>query len=238
MYTSYCWYPPIEVFSSYHDNIEPSPWAETSLAVEFTLSKLSTNVTVSILSLAILVLPKNPFVASFSELADANLLINIILVSLFLFPDLSITAPSGISNLTCLIVESDGIFVRVNVTSWPYFTVDVVPFSDLVSVKLFEVIVFPTLVDFVPFTYTAVLVDNVLVAKYLSVPWIVTVPVLAFASTVKLVTSMCGATTSTTSAVPVLSGKSIPVVIVVAVFWFDESSFAFEAGIATVITPL
>ena len=47
-----------------------------------------------------------------------------------------------------------------------------------------------------------------------------------------------GSTTSITFSVPVPSGSSIPVVIVVAKFLFPELSTALLASIAIVITPL
>ena len=81
---------------------------------------------------------------------------------------------------------------------------------------------------------------NVLFAKYLSVPFIVTVAVLFLISVVPLTFSHNGSTTSTISPLPLASppGISIPEVIVFAIFLFPDVSTILSAGIATVITPL
>ena len=90
-----------------------------------------------------------------------------------------------------------------------------------------------------PFTRTCIFVFvNVLFAKYLSVTWNVNCAVLFFTSTDESIFSTKGLTTSTISAVPVPSGKSIPDVMVVALFPFPDVSVILFAPIATVTTPL
>ena len=128
------------------------------------------------------------------------------------------------------------------VYSIPYWTVEVLPFSTLVSVKFVPVKVLPTEVFRVPLTKTWILsFVNELESKYLSVTLNLTVDVLAGAFIVELIFSTNGSTTSTTfESVDTEPPRILtPDVNVVALFPFPVilSSILF-AGIATVTTPL
>ena len=96
-----------------------------------------------------------------------------------------------------------------------------------------------TVVFLAPFTKISILpFAKSLDAKYLSVTLKFSVAVLVGASTVELIFSINGSTTSTIVSEPVPAGMLTPDVIVVVTFWLPAVSCILLAGIATVITPL
>ena len=199
----------------------------------------STNSTWSTSCLWILLFPKNPLVLSFSSFVAFKVLNINKSVSLFTFPDWSVTAPAGTLTFIWLTLVSSP--ERFTVNCNPYCTVVFSPFTTLSSVKgvLFTSFVTPVESTACPSTVICKFsFVNVLLAKYLSVALNVSAAVPAAGSTVEVIFSTNGCTTSTTSPVPAPPGKLIPDVMVVALFPFPVVSINLSAGIATVITPL
>jgi len=90
-----------------------------------------------------------------------------------------------------------------------------------------------------PLTQISMLLfDNSLEAKYLSVTLKFRVACCFVTSTVVLIFSINGSTTSTIVSEPVPPGILTPDVSVVVTFWLPVVSFIWLAGITTVITPL